>query len=253
MALRDINRPSVLFHGLSNESTGDDQRADALRELHEIDRLVDGTRLTGQAAYGSMPRDPTHEPLDVAGFTFYYGVFYGSDPRADTARALDEAHEANMEKPILALEFGRWVDDLEGTRQQRILESTYAVFRQRSAVDPEGYVGAAVWWTLEDFTTMAPRIALERFGLYRPDGSRRPAADAARMLFAASGGAGADQSMDSDAQRATVIGDARGIDLGLLGYLAYAIAVSLGSMSIALAVLVRRDRRRGRRAAGGLT
>lgn len=243
MALRDMNRPSVLFHGLSNESTGADERADALRELHEIDREVDGTRLTGQAAYGSMPRDPTHEPLDVAGFTFYYGVFYGSEPRADTARALDEAHDANPSKPILALEFGRWVDDLEGGRQQRVFEMTYPVFRQRSTVREDGYVGAAVWWTLEDFTTMAPRIALERFGLFRPDGSHRPAAETASKMFAASAGAGADQSIESDARRATVAGEANDIDLRLLGYLAYACAVSIGSMAIALAILVRRGGR----------
>jgi beta-galactosidase len=243
MALRDMNRPSVLFHGLSNESTGADERENALRELHEIDREVDGTRLTGQAAYGSMPRDPTHEPLDVAGFTFYYGVFYGSEPGADTARALDDAHDANPSKPILALEFGRWADDVEGVHQQRVFEMTYPVFRQRSTVRADGYVGAAVWWTLEDFTTMAPRIALERFGLYRPDGSRRPAAETASKLFAASAGGGADQSIESDVRRATVAGEANEIDLPLIGYLAYACAVSIGSMAIALAILVRRGGR----------
>ena len=75
MALRDMNRPSVLFHGLANESTGDAERTDALAELHEVDREIDGTRLTGQAAYGWDPTDATHGPLDVAGFTFYHGVF----------------------------------------------------------------------------------------------------------------------------------------------------------------------------------
>ena len=80
MALRDMNRPSVLFHGLSNESTGTDEREAALRELHDIDREMDGTRLTGQAAFGLMPTDPTQAPLDVSGFTFYYGVFYGAHP-----------------------------------------------------------------------------------------------------------------------------------------------------------------------------
>src|SRR5690606_29992322 len=34
MALRDMNRPSVLFHGLANESTGERERRDALAELH---------------------------------------------------------------------------------------------------------------------------------------------------------------------------------------------------------------------------
>ena len=80
MALRDMNRPSVLFHGFANESTGTDERTDALAALHEVDRAIDGTRLTGQAAYGWQPDDPTHAPLDVVGFTMYHGVFYGSEP-----------------------------------------------------------------------------------------------------------------------------------------------------------------------------
>ena len=62
MALRDMNRPSVLFHGFANESTGTDERTDALAELHEVDRAIDGTRLTGQAAYGWQPEDPTPRP-----------------------------------------------------------------------------------------------------------------------------------------------------------------------------------------------
>ena len=106
MALRDMNHPSVVFHGLANESTGLSERTDALKALHDIDRQIDGTRLTAQAAYGSEPADPTHAPLDVAGFTFYYGVFYGASAASGTEEALQIAHQANPGKPILALEFG---------------------------------------------------------------------------------------------------------------------------------------------------
>src|SRR5438477_248670 len=80
MDLRDMNHPSVLFHGLANESTGGIEREQALATLHNLDRALDGTRLTGQAAYGSEPDDRTSRPLDVAGLTTYYGVFYGPDP-----------------------------------------------------------------------------------------------------------------------------------------------------------------------------
>ncbi|TMF49392.1 MAG: hypothetical protein E6I24_04530 [Chloroflexi bacterium] len=79
MDLRDMNHPSVLFHGLANESTGGIEREQALATLHNLDRSVDGTRLTGQAAYGNQPDDNTSRPLDVAGYTTYYGVFYGPD------------------------------------------------------------------------------------------------------------------------------------------------------------------------------
>src|SRR5207253_1059429 len=66
MDLRDMNHPSVLFHGLANESTGGTEREQALASLYNLDRAIDGTRLTGQAAYGNQPDDQTSRPLDVA-------------------------------------------------------------------------------------------------------------------------------------------------------------------------------------------
>ena len=178
MALRDMNRPSVLFHGFANESTGDEERTDALAELHEIDRAIDGTRLTGQAAYGWRPDDPTHAPLDVAGFTSYQGVFYGDDPAADTRRALIEAHDAHPEKPIMVLEFGRWADlPVDEERQRTIFEETYGAIEAYRGDELGGFVGGATWWTLHDFATPLAGIGLEQFGLYRPDGSLRPAGE----------------------------------------------------------------------------
>jgi beta-glucuronidase len=247
MALRDMNRPSVLFHGLSNESTGAEAREAALRTLHDIDRTIDGTRLTGQAAYGSMPSDATHAPLDVAGFTFYYDVFYGSDAATGTARALAAAHRAHPGKPVLALEFGRWADGEGGSAEQaRIFTETYEQFAYRSS-RLGGFVGASVWWTLEDFTTMMPGIAVEHFGLFQPDGKPRPAAADATRLFEGNAGAGVIEGSASDVERAEVVRDTIAPDLRLLGYLAYALGVSLLALAGVLALMLRR----GGRAAPG--
>src|SRR5205085_4158370 len=38
MALRDMNHPAVLFHGLANESTGGGERSAALGTLQALDR-----------------------------------------------------------------------------------------------------------------------------------------------------------------------------------------------------------------------
>lgn len=248
MALRDMNHASVLFHGLSNESTGTAAREAALATLHRIDREIDGTRLTGQAAYGSMPDDPTQAPLDVAGFTFYYGVFYGTDAATDTARALAIAHQTNPGKPVMALEFGRWADGADGPRlQTSILEQTYPQFDQRSS-RRGGYVGGSVWWTLEDFTTMVPGIGIEHFGLFEPSGSRRPSLVAARRLFAADAGQGAQQQIESDVQRAEVVRRVAGPDWRLVGYLAYGLGISLAMLAGALALLLRRGGRARHRA-----
>ncbi|HXG39970.1 MAG TPA: glycoside hydrolase family 2 TIM barrel-domain containing protein, partial [Candidatus Limnocylindrales bacterium] len=180
MALRDMNRPSVLFHGLANEATGEDERREALATLHAVDREIDGTRLTGQAAYGFNPADPTSEPLDVAGYTFYYGVFYGGDPATGTALALEAAHRRYPTKPIMVLEFGRWAAGESGPLlQRRIFEATSRELLARRSTRRGGYVGAAVWWTLDDYFTLRPQLEVEHFGLFAPGGEPRPVAASA--------------------------------------------------------------------------
>ena len=244
MALRDMNRPSVLFHGFANESTGAEERTDALAELHEVDRAIDGTRLTGQAAYGWQPEDPTHVSLDVAGFTMYHGVFYGSEPGPDTRRALRAAHEANPEKPILALEFGRWADfDFDEARQQVIFEETYEALEYFRADQPGGFVSAAVWWTLHDFATQLGGIGLEQFGLYRPDGSLRPAGESAGESFNAPAGRGPEQMLDPDLERPRARPAREVGDWALAGYLAYGLGLSTAVIGVAVLLLTGRGGR----------
>ncbi|HLZ96175.1 MAG TPA: glycoside hydrolase family 2 TIM barrel-domain containing protein [Candidatus Dormibacteraeota bacterium] len=185
MALRDFNRPSVMFHGFANESTGGSERTSAMQALRDLDRRIDGTRLTGQAMYGSDPTDPTSEPLDVAGYTFYYGVFYGGrSPEPGTLRALQAAHRTYPHKPVMVLEFGTFVYDngYEGN-QQLIFSRTYPALRGNFDTHKGGYIGSAVWWSLDDYWTDVPHITVERFGLYRPDGSLRPVGALAAASF----------------------------------------------------------------------
>jgi len=188
MALRDFNRPSVMFHGFANESTGDAERTSAMRVLHDLDRKIDGTRLTGQAMYGSNPSDPTSSPLDVAGYTFYYGIFYGgSSPEPGTSQALELAHQTYPHKPVMILEFGDWVSaEGAGEKQQReLFDVTYPALAAHFDTFAGGYVGSAVWWSLEDYWTDVPGLSVEHFGLYRPDGSSRLVAGDAAASFGA--------------------------------------------------------------------
>jgi beta-galactosidase len=244
MALRDMNRPSVLFHGLANESTGEGERTDALAELHAVDREIDGTRLTGQAAYGWDPADASHAPLDVAGFTFYHGVFYGSDPGPDTRRALRLAHEAHPDKPIMVLEFGRWADtELDEARQAVIFEETYRAIEQFRGDQATGFVGAATWWTLRDFATQMGDIEIEHFGLYRPDGSLRPAGELARAAFEGPSGRGAELMLEPELDRPRPAAGTGIGDWALAAYLAYGLAFAISAMSVVLFVLTRRGGR----------
>jgi beta-glucuronidase len=185
MALRDFNRPSVLFHGFANESTGVAERTSAMQTLHDLDRKIDGTRLTGQAMYGSNPTDPTSSPLDVAGYTFYYGVFYGGlTPEPGTSQALALAHQTYPRKPIMVLEFGGWVWSGGGDRQQReLFANTYPALVTHFDTFTGGYVGSAVWWSLEDYWTDVQGVTVEHFGLFRPEGTERAVAPVAAAGF----------------------------------------------------------------------
>jgi hypothetical protein len=242
MALRDMDHASVLFHGLANESTGGAERGSALRTLRDLDRHLDGTRLTGQAAYGSDPADTTSADLDVAGYTLYYGVFYGGPLDAGTiAGALERLHARYPRKPLMVLEFGRWADSsAEEPEQTRVFEVTYGQLAQRLDTLPSGYVGSAVWWTLDDYWTQRPGIQVEHFGLYRPDGSMRPVS------------AQVTQAYQSDAPPSQRPPDARvvsgGVGVGaaprpgtsrqLVGLVAYALALPVLVLAGLVALLV---------------
>lgn len=252
MALRDMNRPSVLFHGLSNESTGEEARSRALAELHDIDRAIDGTRLTGQAAYGFAPADPTNAPLDVAGFTFYHGVFYGSDAASDTAMALEAAHAANPGKPVMVLEFGRWADGHDGlAEQRRIFDETSAAIVARRSTLAGGYVAAGTWWALEDYTTLRPNLEVEHFGMFAPDGTARPVAESARDIFGSIPISSAGEPVASAVHggRVTALPPTQA-GWVLLAYLGYGIGAALAVLGGVFALLIRRGGRgRPRRAA----
>jgi hypothetical protein len=207
-------------------------------------REIDGTRLTGQAAYGWDPADATHAPLDVAGFTFYHGVFYGEQAGADTRRALREANATHPQKPIMILEFGRWADRPEDEMEQAaIFEDTYPALEQFRADEPTGFVSAATWWTLHDFATRIAGIGIEDFGLYRPDGTLRPAGELAVSAFDSPSGRGTSLGLDPDIDRPRPQPTQRQGDWALAGYVAYGLGLALAALGLATFVLTRRGGR----------
>ena len=242
MDLRDMNHPAVLFHGLANESTGGTERQQALATLHHLDRQNDGTRLTGQAAYGSQPDDASSAALDVAGFTAYYGVFYQPDAAAGTAWALRIMHSTYPKKPVLIMEFGRWADDVaQQKEQQRILADTYQAAAGVLDTNPGGFVGATVWWTLDDYWTQRPGIKIEHFGLYQPSGEARQAGLQAADLFGGGAGEGAQRNRVSSGSGGARQPSER--SLRFLAYLGYALTLALGIPASILLLLLLAPRR----------
>jgi beta-galactosidase/beta-glucuronidase len=242
MDLRDFNRPSVLFHGFANESSGISERESALNTLHQLDKRIDGTRLTGQAAYGSDPADPTSAGLDVAGFTFYYGVLYGGTLSGGVIQdALQRAHKTYPKKPLMILEYGHWADDSRDEAQQlRVFDTYHAQLSQDLATQEDGFIGGAVWWTLDDYWTQRPGINVETFGLYRPDGSLRPAGVEAAKQFALTAPS-TSRPVRSGGVAAPIVPGER--NARLLPYLAYGFAVP-AALLIALIFVLSRGRRR---------
>jgi hypothetical protein len=174
-------------------------------------------------------------------------VFYGPDAVAGTAHALQVAHATFPKKPIIILEFGRWSDNTsEQEEQRRILADTYQAVAPYLDDTPNGFVGATVWWTLDDYWTQRPGLRIEHFGLYTPNGDARPAGLQAAELFSGGAGQGARQKIVSNA-----IGQARPPavhSLRFLGYLAYALTIALVIPTIVLLALLLLRRRPPRRA-----
>src|SRR5213082_2533368 len=243
MDLRDFNRPSVLFHGFANESSGNSERANALNTLHALDKRIDGSRLTGQAAYGTDPGDPTSAALDVAGYTLYYGVLYGGRLSGVAIQsALMQAHRTYPRKPIMVMEYGHWADNRADESQQlRVFNTYYAQLSPAFDTEVGGFVGAALWWTLDDYWTQRPGLSVETFGLYRPDGTLRPAGVAAGRAFARTGPSTPPTSLRTSGVAVPIEpGERQG---RLLPYIAYGFALPAVVLVVAIFVLSRVRRR----------
>src|SRR5437867_1819679 len=126
---------------------------------------------------GTEPTDQTSANLDVAGFTMYYGVLYGGRLSGLTVqKALMDAHKTYPRKPIMVLEYGHWADNPADENQQlRVFNTYYAQLAPVFDTEQQGFIGAAVWWTLDDYWTQRPGITVETFGLYTPGGYLRKA------------------------------------------------------------------------------
>ncbi|HKV88467.1 MAG TPA: glycoside hydrolase family 2 TIM barrel-domain containing protein [Candidatus Dormibacteraeota bacterium] len=243
MDLRDFNRPSVLFHGFANESTGGSERAGALNTLHALDRRIDGTRLTGQAAYALDPSDQTSAGLDVAGYTIYYGVLYGGRLSGIAVQnALAQAHREYPTKPIMVLEFGHWADNpTDEAQQQRVFNTYYAQISSNLDTSKGGYVGAAVWWALDDYWSERPGLAVETFGLYRPNGSLRPAGASVRDAYGLTAPPTEPTRVRSTGVAVPIVAGER--HSRFLPYIGFALALPAAALIVLIALLSRVRRR----------
>src|SRR2546428_8971313 len=76
----------------------------------------------------------------------------------------------------MVVEYGHWADNPADENQQlRVFNTYYAQLAPVFDTEQQGFIGAAVWWTLDDYWTQRPGITVETFGLYTPGGYLRKA------------------------------------------------------------------------------
>ena len=178
MVFRDYNRPSILFWSTCNECLDVTNRAEYIQTIQSDikNNYYDGRLVTQSAAADRPgPQDPSQDICDVAGWTMYFGIFYGSSYNTDTQTFLDTANTDHPNKPIMDTEFGYWSTQSGSTelQQAQVFLLTFKAFQQNAAVNangtynPNGYLVGTMWWCAFDWYTA--QTGLQTMGIYYLD------------------------------------------------------------------------------------
>lgn len=179
MVFSQYNRPSVLLWSTQNESKDVTLRlAYNKRLVEDLRTRYDDGRLITQSAAADQPgpEDKSMEPLDVAGWTMYFGIFHGGSPYEGTRQFLEKAHRAYPDKPILNTEFGHWTGDAdaESDAQLHIYETTMQAMMEKSTRTfdgknvQQGYVAGIDFWIMYDWYVNHNQW-IDTFGMFHMD------------------------------------------------------------------------------------
>ncbi|MGC8595565.1 MAG: glycoside hydrolase family 2 TIM barrel-domain containing protein [Candidatus Kryptoniota bacterium] len=184
MVFRDYNRPSILFWSTCNECLDQSNRAIYIKTINDdIKSNYNDFRLLTQSAAADRPGsyDPSQQFTDVAGWTMYFGIFYGAsgDYSSGTTAFLDSAHSHYPNKPIIDTEFGFWSTENNSTENQQasVFYLTFAkAFAQFGAVNPDGtknrqsgFLAGVTWWCAFDWYSAGHPAGYESMGVYSMD------------------------------------------------------------------------------------
>jgi len=108
LVAQNYNHPAIMFWGISNEILIGADREDLrqnLRDLHELAKAMDPSRLTTMAQVSMTPMDSEHNFItDVVSYNHYFG-WYGGDVE-DNGPWLDKFHAMHPDKPLGVSEYG---------------------------------------------------------------------------------------------------------------------------------------------------
>ncbi len=108
LVAQNYNHPAICFWGISNEILIGADREDLrqnLRDLHELAKSMDPSRLTTMAQVSMTPMDSEHNYItDVVSYNHYFG-WYGGEVE-DNGPWLDKFHAMHPDKCLGVSEYG---------------------------------------------------------------------------------------------------------------------------------------------------
>ena len=177
MVLKDFNRPSIFFWSTQNESLVEQERKTYIQTIKD-DYLLhfnDGRLITQSAAADRPgPADVSQQPCDVASWTMYFGIFYGTNYYAGTSSFLAQAKTNNPGKPVMDSEFGYWSSEngSSASKQVTVFNETYKAFKFFSTINEfgkynaNGILNGITWWCIFDWYTAGLKNGFQSMGLY---------------------------------------------------------------------------------------
>jgi beta-galactosidase len=165
MVFKDYNRPSVVMWSTSNEChfNGGGRLIYHNTIKNDYRNNYDDKRLLTQSAAADNPgaSDLSQFPLDIAGWTIYYGIFYGTSKSyfGPTYNFVNNAKTAFPDKPIIDTEFGYWSSENGSSEaeQVKVLTETFNGFKLHFPYDASGSYNESgnlmgvTWWCVYDW------------------------------------------------------------------------------------------------------
>jgi len=197
---QNFNHPSILFWGIQNEiqidGSKEEQVRQVVRELNELTKQEDPTRLTTMANLFMVDiKDDYNYVTDVIGYNQYFGWYFGKTE--DFAGFLDNFHETNPNTSLSISEYGaegiiEYHSD--SPKVKDYTEEYHALYHEQAwkIFEKRPYLWATYVWNMFDFganvrdeggvkgrnnkglVTYDRRVKKDAFFMYKAHWSREP-------------------------------------------------------------------------------